>query len=98
MTPSDPPDPLEPYTGPIPDHLRSMFERANELIRQGADVYFKWTCLDPGCGARQTFESKNTFYRLGKCEECKYVTDLWHRDAKVNYLLIWDSRRQGRQP
>lgn len=75
-----------PYTGPIPDHLRSMFERTNELISSGAEVYFKFTCAK--CGARQTFDVRNTFFREGQCEECRHITDLFHRDAKVNYLLL----------
>lgn len=77
-----------PYTGPIPDHLRSMFERADDLIRSGAAVYFKFTCAK--CGARQTFEDQNKFYKSGRCEECSHITDLFHRDAQVNYLLVME--------
>jgi len=81
-------DMSDEYTGPIPDHLRSMFERVDELIWSGATIHFKWTCAK--CGARQTFEEANKFYKSGRCEECSSVTDLFHHSTQVGYLLVME--------
>jgi DNA-directed RNA polymerase subunit RPC12/RpoP len=83
---SDPANPEVPYTGPVPDHLRTMIETADGLIKTGSTVHFKWSCM--GCGARQTFEEANKLYKTGRCEECGHVTDLFSAEARVNYLVI----------
>jgi hypothetical protein len=69
-----------------------MFERVDALVRSGSDVHFKFTCAR--CGARQTFEDRNKFFKLGRCEECQHITDLFHRDAQVNYLLVMELGRK----
>lgn len=40
----------------------------------GSQVHFKWTCGN--CGARQVFETPNTIYQSGTCEECGHETKL----------------------
>jgi hypothetical protein len=45
-------------------------------------VHQKWTCKH--CGARQTMEEPNEFFRQGKCEECRKITDITH----CNYMLV----------
>ena len=62
-----------------------VVQRADELIRGGAKVYFKFTC--EGCGARQTFDVPNVAYKTGKCEECGHITDI-ERNG-MNYVLVY---------
>ena len=76
----------KPYTGPIPDHIRDLFEEASKVNEAGSTVYFKFTCAK--CGSRQTFPEPNSFYITGECEECKHVTDLFKPEAKVNFMVI----------
>lgn len=47
---------------------------ADNAIANGLIVYQKWTC--DHCGARQTMDQPNVFYRSGTCEECNKVTDI----------------------
>jgi hypothetical protein len=61
-----------------------VYEQAKEFIEIGATVYFKFTC--DSCGARQTFEDKNTLYKLGKCEECGHITNV--EETGCGFLLI----------
>lgn len=70
----------------MPKHLKPIIEAANKRIAEGGDVYFKFTCAK--CGIRQTFETKNTFYPEGKCEECSHITDLLNEKANVNFLYV----------
>jgi hypothetical protein len=70
--------------------LHECAERAEQLIRDGADVYQKWTC--GGCGERVTANSANAFTTMGHHEEkkdgspCGHVTDM--RVTGCNYMVI----------
>lgn len=52
--------------------VNELLKRADEAIGNGAVVFFKFTCEK--CGARQTFDTPNTFFIGGRCEECGHVT------------------------
>lgn len=68
----------------MPDHpFNEVAALAEEAVAAGATVHQKWTCAH--CGARQTMEEANTFFKAGKCEECGEVTVI----AKCNFLLIF---------
>ncbi len=43
-------------------------------IVRGHIINQKFTCKS--CGSRQTMAQTNRFFQTGKCEECKYETDL----------------------
>lgn len=55
-------------------------EQMSNAMKNGADVYQKWTCSN--CGSRQTMEQKNKLYTSGKCEECGTVTQI----TKCNWM------------
>lgn len=71
---------------PIPDHLRPVLDAANREMQNGAQIYFKWTCLH--CGNRQTFEEEGKFFLEGQCEECEHISDLTDPKADVNFQLL----------
>lgn len=48
--------------------------RARTWQENGAVIFFKFTCEK--CGSRQTFDTPNTLYAKGKCEECGHVTEI----------------------
>lgn len=79
------------YTGPIPDHIRDVMERADRnVLQKGGAVYFKFTCAK--CGARQTFPEANGIHATGTCEECGHTTDLLADPrARVGYSAILPS-------
>ena len=79
----------------IPEHALKILESADKHIAAGRDVYFKFTCL--GCGARQTFELMNALFTEGKCEECGHISSCFDPAAKLNYLLVVDTRAKGSQ-
>jgi len=62
--------------------LEECLIQASELIRDGADVWQKWTCRH--CGSRQTMGEKNKFFKSGRCEECDRVTII----KKCNYMAM----------
>ena len=65
--------------------MEKVVAQAEERINAtGGNAYVqqKWTCKH--CGARQTMEEKNKFFRSGKCEECRKVTVI----TKCNDLLV----------
>lgn len=72
-----------PYTGPVPDHLRTYIERADEVIGKGGAVFWKFTCAR--CSSRQTFEDANELYMTGTCQACGHVTDLLTAAADVGF-------------
>jgi peptide subunit release factor 1 (eRF1) len=57
------------------------------LISQGATIHQKFTCSN--CGARQTMDEPNKFFRTGHCEECDSISLITH----CNYLLIWSNKQ-----
>jgi Fe2+ or Zn2+ uptake regulation protein len=61
-----------------------MAATASELIKDGWDVFQKYTC--DHCGSRQTMDDANIFHTHGKCEECGKITDIKQRGC--NYMLI----------
>jgi hypothetical protein len=65
---------------PLEEIIKQADERINQLGGK-AYVQQKWTCRH--CGSRQTMETKNAFYRKGRCEECGELTTI----DKCNYLL-----------
>jgi hypothetical protein len=62
---------------------------ADELIGRGATVFQKFTCEK--CGARQTIDVPNVFYKQGSCQECAHVTDCYR--TGINYLVIMGPRQ-----
>lgn len=56
---------------------------ADKIIDKGGTIYQKFTCSC--CGARQTMDEPNVFYKSGSCQECGGLTDI---EAKgCNYLV-----------
>lgn len=74
----------------VPAHLIPVIQHADQMIHQGGIVHFKWTCAK--CGSRQTFDTPNTLYRWGQCEQCQHTNDLEQPEAKVDFLLIMGSQ------
>jgi hypothetical protein len=56
---------------------------ADRLIKDGANIYQQFNCAK--CGVKQTMEVANTFFKLGKCEECGHVTNI-EQDG-CNYMV-----------
>jgi transcription elongation factor Elf1 len=56
---------------------------AKQWADKGANVYQQFNCV--GCGKKQTMVEANTFYKLGKCEECGHITNI-EKDG-CNYML-----------
>jgi hypothetical protein len=57
---------------------------AERRLNKGFNVYQQFNCAK--CGAKQTMEVPNTFYRKGTCEECRHMTDI-EKDGH-NYMAI----------
>lgn len=53
-----------------------IVEQVDKLLTESptAEVYQKFTC--ERCGARQTMDKPNSFYREGSCEECGHVSPI----------------------
>ena len=64
--------------------FNEVFEEASAYLEIGATVYFRFTCEH--CGSRQTFDTRNTLYETGKCEECGKITDLVKRGC--GFMLL----------
>jgi hypothetical protein len=74
------------------DHpFEQILANADELIKAGAEVHFKFTCEN--CRARQTFDVPNALYEEGKCEECGHVTNLRKRGG--NYMVVASFGKKG---
>jgi hypothetical protein len=58
-------------------------EAAQMHMEAGARVFQQFNCSH--CGAKQTMDDPNVFYKLGTCEECKQVTDI--EKEGCNYML-----------
>jgi ribosomal protein L40E len=69
---------------PLNHPFYEVFERAQEVTKEGATVFFKFTCVN--CGSRQTFDAPNILYEEGICEECGATTNL--KVTGCNYVLI----------
>lgn len=69
-----------------------ILEMANKFIKNGHDVYFKWTC--PRCGERCVSDGKNTFALGGYTHTTKkdgtpcgetYTGDLFGLQAVIHF-------------
>lgn len=58
--------------------------QARKHALDGHMVHQKFTC--GRCGSRQTMEKPNTFFTTGRCEECRFVTDIEARGC--NFVLV----------
>jgi len=56
---------------------------AEEFMNRGHRIFQQFNCA--ACGAKQTMDIPNVFYRTGKCEECGHVTNI-EKDG-CNYML-----------
>lgn len=54
--------------------FNDVVEQATKIIMAGHIVHQKFTCAM--CGLNQTMGEINRFFQRGKCEGCKYETDL----------------------
>jgi hypothetical protein len=61
-------------------------EAARKHMEAGARVFQQFNCSY--CGAKQTMDDPNVFYKLGTCEECKLVTDI--EKEGCNYMLHYE--------
>jgi hypothetical protein len=70
--------------------FREAAIRASELLVEHptAQVYFKFTCEK--CNSRQGFETPNTLYESGICEECGHTTDLTTK-TDIGYMVMMQS-------
>lgn len=57
---------------------------AEEVIKKGGTVYQQFNCA--GCGAKQTMDDPNKFYKLGLCQECGHETNI-ERDG-CNFMAV----------
>lgn len=53
----------------------------------GSHVHQKFTC--GSCGARQTMDVPDTFFKRGICESCGFETDI--QIAGCNYLVVMEA-------
>jgi hypothetical protein len=63
--------------------LSEIVPACEELIKDGAVIYQKWTCR--GCGRRLTANNPNTITAYCHCEECGKITDI--QKYGCNYLV-----------
>jgi hypothetical protein len=63
-------------------------DRADMLIRDGAQVFQQWLCEH--CGVKQTMPDPDKFYVLGKCEECGRTTNIVKNGC--NYMVTFARR------
>jgi hypothetical protein len=55
--------------------FKECAERADQLIdKYGCEVFQQFNCAH--CGAKQTMEQANTFFKYGECEECGAWTNV----------------------
>jgi hypothetical protein len=54
-----------------------------EKIKQGHLCYQQFNCEH--CGTKQTMDQPNKFYKLGECEECHKITDIYKNG--MNFML-----------
>ena len=54
--------------------FREVVINAESRMNDGWTVYQQWRCRY--CGVKQTMPDADTFYKFGKCEECKLVTNI----------------------
>ena len=47
---------------------------AEARMNQGWTIYQQWTSRH--CGSKQTMPDADKFYTLGRCEECKRITNI----------------------
>lgn len=62
-----------------------------ELIQRGHAVQQKFTCS--ACGARNTMDTINLFYKSGRCQDCNHITDIEARGC--GYTLIMNLKGQN---
>ena len=53
------------------------------LQTPGINVYQQWICCH--CGVKQTMDQANTFFTIGRCEECGQETDI--KKHGMNYMI-----------
>lgn len=63
--------------------LEEICAKAEEIVKQGGDVFQKWTCQN--CHSRQAMPDANHFYAAGICEECGHTTQI----TECNYMVLW---------
>jgi hypothetical protein len=56
---------------------------AFKLVNQGMHIYQQFNCGK--CGAKQTMDAPDCFYKRGICEECGHETDI-EKDG-CNYMV-----------
>ena len=59
---------------------------AEKLVTEGGgkvNIHQKFSCSK--CGARQTMEEPNKFFKTGRCEECGHMTNIEKQGC--NYLV-----------
>jgi hypothetical protein len=71
--------------------LDELAGSAEEVIKNGGLIFFKWTCL--GCGERVTATTPNKFSKYSKHDNCGHIT----HTAKTggNYLVMKSSTPEG---
>ena len=57
--------------------------QAKEYMDKGFKVFQQFNCAR--CGAKQTMDDANTFYKLGKFEECGHTTNI--EKNGMNYMV-----------
>lgn len=66
--------------------LHPFYEVASEAMKwvnKGGRVYQQFNCAH--CGAKQTMDNPNVFYKAGICEECGKETNI-EKDG-CNYMM-----------
>ena len=57
--------------------------QAKEYMDKGFRVFQQFNCAR--CGAKQTMDEANTFYKLGTCEGCGHTTNI--EKNGMNYMV-----------
>ena len=65
-----------------------VIQQAERYMAEGFTIYQQFNCAH--CGVKQTMDAPNTFYMLGKCQECGKETNI--RMDGHNYMLMASSR------
>lgn len=68
----------------LDSYVLDVLSKANEYIKNGGKIFFKWTCKS--CGERATSSESNGLHHSYSHDECGYTTKTIEGD--LGFLLI----------
>lgn len=70
-------------------YIQDILNQAQDIIKRGGIVYFKWTCT--GCGERVISDLSNELATSYKHEDCGHITETVY--GNLGFLVIWTGIR-----